>query len=256
MLAAERHAEIELALQSTRAVSTEELALQLHVSAETVRRDLILLEKQGRITRIHGGAMSASRLISEEASFAARSVGHVDAKMAIGRAGAALVRPGQSLVFDVGTTVLEVARALPPGYRGTVATCSLLVAAELAARPGVEVLIAGGRVRAGDLACSNSLTVAFFENVRADIAFLGCGGVDADAGITDFYLDEIATRRVMLANAASAFVAADATKVGVIAPHRLSDWRAPSGLITDARPTRAFRTALQDAGCELIVAER
>ena len=121
---------------------------------------------------------------------------------------------GQTLLLDVGTTVLEVARALPPDFRGTVATCSLLVAAELAGRRDVEVLVSGGRVRGGDLSLSNAQTVAFFADVRADLAFLGSGGVDAVAGLTDYHLDEVATRRTIIANAARAFIVADSGKLG------------------------------------------
>ena len=254
MLAAERRERIETALRSARVISTEELALLLDVSAETVRRDLIVLERSGKLSRVHGGALSASQLVSEEAPFSDRSATARQPKSAIGRAGAALVRPGQTVVFDVGTTVLEVARALPADFRGTVATCSLLVAAELASRPNIEVLVSGGRVRNGDLACSNAQTVAFFGDVRADIAFLGSGGVDVVAGLTDFHLDEVATRRMILANTALCYALADSTKLGAVAPHRVCDLDALAGLICDVRPAGSLEQALDRAGRIIVAA--
>jgi DeoR/GlpR family transcriptional regulator of sugar metabolism len=152
------------------------------------------------------------------------------------------------VVIDVGTTALEVARALPITFRGTVATCSLLVAAELAGRPTVEVLVSGGRVRAGDLACSNAQALSFFADLRPDVAFLGSGGVDTGTGLTDFHLDEVATRRIILANTARSYVLADSTKFGRVAPHRVCGLEEFDGLITDEMTSAPLRAAIERAG--------
>src|SRR5437868_6005216 len=255
MLPAERHARIEETLKSARIVSTEELIRVLNVSGETIRRDLKTLERSGVLVRVHGGAVSANSTFGgEEAPFVERSgTGH-EAKAAIGRAAAGLVRTRQTLIIDVGTTAVEVARALPEDFRGTVATCSLLVAAELAGRSEVEVLLSGGRVRAGDLACSNAQAIAFFADLRADIAFLGSGGVDAEAGLTDFHLDEVAVRRVILANSVRSYALADATKFGRVAPHRVCDLDAIDGLVTDARPSPALEHAVERSGGVIVSA--
>ena len=235
MLPVERHARIEQALKSAQVVGTEDMAKSLDVSLETVRRDFIVLEQQGLLERVHGGAMAPGpRFVAAEPSFVDRAVLATDGKAAMGARAAALVSPGQTILMDVGTTVLAVARALPSTFRGTVATSSLLVAAELAGRDGIEVLVSGGRVRAGDLALSNAQTLAFFADLRADIAFLGSGGIDVGAGLTDFYLDEVATRRVLIANAATTYVLADRSKIGRIAPHRVCGIDAIDGIITDA----------------------
>ncbi|GAA1787357.1 DeoR/GlpR transcriptional regulator [Planosporangium flavigriseum] len=248
MLPAERHARITDAVRSARVVSTEELAALTGASAETIRRDLMALELQGLLKRVHGGATSALASSSEEAPFQERSSANRDAKAAIGRAAAELVQPGQTVILDVGTSALEVARALPGTFRGTVATCSLLIAAELAGRSGVEVLVSGGRVRSGDLACSNAQTVAFFADLHADIAFLGSGGLDATAGLTDFHLDEIATRRVMLAHSAQSYVLVDSSKFGRVAPHRVCGLDAITGVVTDARPPKSLALHIERAG--------
>jgi DeoR/GlpR family transcriptional regulator of sugar metabolism len=248
MLPAERHARITDAVRSARVVSTEELAALTGASAETIRRDLMALELQGALKRVHGGATSALATSSEEAPFQERSSANQDAKAAIGRAAAELVRPGQTVILDVGTTALEVARALPGSFRGTVATCSLLVAAELAGRSGVEVLVSGGRVRVGDLACSNAQTAAFFADLHADVAFLGSGGVDATAGLTDFHLDEVATRRVILTNAVRSYVLVDSSKFGRVAPHHVCGLEALTGLVTDTRPGSPLARAVERAG--------
>ncbi len=144
MLAVERHARLLDVVEARRIVSTEDLACALAVSAETVRRDLVQLGRAGAVRRVRGGAASRGAQVSAEAAFEDRSDLAVDAKVAIGRTAAALVSAGQTVVLDVGTTVVQVARSLPDTFTGTVATCSLLVAAELAGRSGIEVLVCGG----------------------------------------------------------------------------------------------------------------
>lgn len=252
VLAAKRHELIGTALRSAGVVSTEELAGQLQVSPETIRRDLVALERQGVLRRVHGGAALEARLGGEEASFADRSAARAEQKRLIGRRAAALVQPGQTLILDIGTTALEVARALPADHRGTVATCSLRIATELSTRRDVEVLVSGGRLRTGDLALSNAQTVAFFEDLRADLAFLGSGGVDARAGLTDFHLDEVASRRVIVANTTRSFILADHDKLGRIAPHRVCALSDVSGLISDGAVPGPLRTAIEVAGGEVL----
>lgn len=248
MLPAERRARILRALDNAGTLSTDELANELQVSGETIRRDLIRLDHQRQLRRVHGGAMAASTIRGEEAPYPQRAEADTDAKRRIGELAASLVSPGETLILDVGTTALAVARALPPTFHGTVLTCSLLAAAELAGREGVEVLIAPGRVRGGDLAVSNSLTVRFFNDVRADIAFLGTGGIAAEQGLTDFYIDEIATRRVVIANSNTAYALADATKLGKVAPHHVCELNQITAIITDRTPTPTIQAAIQQAG--------
>lgn len=249
MLPVARHDAIVDLVNGAHTVSTDELVSRLGVSAETVRRDLALLEERGVIRRVHGGAATVHRRRSgEEAPFSERTVTRHQAKTDLARVAAGLIKPGQTVVIDLGTTAVEVARAVPDSFRGTVATPSLLVAIELAGRPGVDVLVAGGKVRAGDLACSNAHAAALFSDLYADIAFIGSGGVDADAGLTDYHLDEVAVRRTIIANSAASYVLADSSKLDRIAPHRVCDLGAITGVITEVSSSAAVVAAVQNAG--------
>ncbi|MBX6382200.1 MAG: DeoR/GlpR transcriptional regulator [Microbispora sp.] len=252
MLPAQRHQRIIEALGRKGTVRTGDLAALLGVSRETIRRDLAILERRALLVRVHGGAATAPSGTGEEPSYPERSTSGSEAKAVIGALAARLLRPGQTVIIDAGTTAVHVARAVPPSFRGVVATCSLLVAAELAGRPGVEVLVSGGRVRQGDLAVSNACTLAFFRDLHADVAFLGSGGVDAEAGLTDYFLDEVATKRVILAGAARTYALADGAKHGRIASYRVCALDCLSGLITDAPPPPPLASALAGAGAEVI----
>lgn len=247
MLPVARHDAIVTLVNGAHTVSTDDLASRLGVSLETVRRDLALLEGRGAIRRVHGGAASVANR-GEEASFSERSVIHHQAKADIGRIAAGLIEPGQTVVIDIGTTAVEVARAIRPDFRGTVVTSSLLVAAELAVRPSIDVLVSGGRVRGGDLACSNAHAKAMFADLYPDIAFIGSGAVDAVAGLTDYHQDEVDVRRTIIANSARSYILADSSKLDCIAPHRVCDLGSVSGLITEDITSPAVEAAVVQAG--------
>ena len=250
MLPVARHGAIVEAVNSATTISTDQLVQLLGVSAETVRRDLALLEERGALRRVHGGAASIQNRTAE-ASFSERASAQHAAKIYMARIATDLLVNGQTVTIDIGTSAVEVARAIAPGWRGTVATPSLLVAAELAGRSGIDVLISGGRVRGGDLACANAHAKALFADLYADIAFVGSGALDAAAGLTDYHLDEVDIRRTIIANSARSYVLADSSKLGHIAPHRVCGLDAVSGLITDS-PAPAITAAINDAGGEVL----
>jgi DeoR family transcriptional regulator, fructose operon transcriptional repressor len=254
MLPVARHEVIVEAVSVGQAVSTDDLVRRLGVSAETVRRDLALLEERGAIRRVHGGAAPVADRRVVEPSFGERRIIRHEAKAELARAAVELLENGQTIVIDIGTTGVAVARAIPRSFSGTVVTPSLPAAVELADRPGIEVLVSGGRVRAGDLACSNAHTKAFFSDIYADIALLGSGGVDAHAGLTDFHLDEIDVRRTIIANSARSYILADSSKLGQVAPYRVCDLGAVAGLITDENTSPAVAAAIEETGGVVISA--
>jgi DeoR family glycerol-3-phosphate regulon repressor len=253
VLPIERHDAIIEAVTAAAAVSTDELVRRRGVSAETVRRDLALLEERGAIRRVHGGAAASERRVVEP-SYTERSAIRHEAKAQLARAAVNLLEDGQTVILDIGTTAVAVAAAIPRSFSGTVITPSLPVAVELADRPGIEVLVAGGRVRAGDLACSNAYAKSFFADVFADLALLGSGGVDARAGLTDFHLDEIDVRRTIIANSTRSYILADSSKLDHVAPYRVCELGSVDGLITDECTSPAVAAAFEEAGGVIIAA--
>ncbi|PXY28968.1 DeoR/GlpR transcriptional regulator [Prauserella sp. PE36] len=252
MLVVERHARITQAIQSGSVVSTTELATLLGVSTETIRRDLAELEAKGALVRVRGGAMRTGH-VSDEPPFVERSGTGTEAKEAIGRLAAEQVEPGQTVVIDVGTTAMHVARALAAGgFSGVVITCSILVANELADVSDIEVQLSPGRMRHGDRALSGPATQTYFEDVFADVAFLGSGGVHADAGLTDFYFDETHVRRVIMRHSAANYVLADGSKHQRIAPYRVAPLSDIDAVITDQEPPAELERAVTRASGQII----
>ena len=146
MLPTQRRQAILAQVRQHSAVSADDLARQFGVSVETIRRDLRRLGDKGLLDRVYGGATRPAGR-SSEGSFAARSVRRMAAKGAIANLAASFVEPGDTVIIDVGTTALEVARALPAAFEGRVLTNSVPVAMELSARREIELLLCGGQPR-------------------------------------------------------------------------------------------------------------
>jgi DeoR family transcriptional regulator, fructose operon transcriptional repressor len=250
MLPTQRRQAILAEVSERSAVAADELAREFDVSVETIRRDLRNLQRQGLLDRVYGGATRPAGR-SSEGSFAARSTRHIEAKRAIAALAASLVEPGETIVIDVGTTALEVARALPPAFHGRVLTNSVPAALELAARDQVEIMLCGGQVRPGDAACSGAHAEAFFAEFYADRAFLGSGGVHPEAGLTDYYPAEVVVRRTIIAHTAACYVLADSSKLGAIAVHRVCPLDRITAVITDDRGTHGASQAVEEAGVAL-----
>src|SRR5215471_18138716 len=250
MLPTQRRQTILARVRRESAVSADDLARQFDVSVETIRRDLRRLDEKGLLDRVYGGATRPAGR-SSEGSFAARSVRRVAAKRAIARLAASLIEPTETVVIDVGTTALEVARALPVSFEGRVLTNSVPVAVELSARREIEILVSGGQIRHGDGACSGAHTEAFFAEFYADRAFLGSGGVHPQAGLTDYYPAEVVVRRTIIAHTAACYVLADSSKLGIIAVHRVCPLDRVTAVLTDEGEPGAHE-ALTSAGVTVL----
>jgi DeoR family transcriptional regulator, fructose operon transcriptional repressor len=254
MLPTQRRQAILEQVREQAAVSAEELSGQFAVSVETIRRDLRALQGAGLLERVYGGATRPSGR-SSEGTFEARSVRHIERKRAIAALAASLVEPDETIVIDIGTTALEVARTLPAGFRGRVLTNSVPAAMELSGRPDIETLLCGGEIRAGDGACSGAHAEAFFAEFYADRAFLGSGGVHPEAGLTDYYPAEVAIRRTIVAHTAKNYVLADSSKLGVIAVLRVCRLDQITAVLTDDAENADAVAALAASGATLLQAQ-
>jgi len=253
MLPSQRRQAILHEVRTATAVSAEALARRFAVSVETIRRDLRSLQAKGLLDRVYGGATHPAGR-SSEGSFATRSVRNIDRKRAIARVATGLIEPEETIVLDVGTSALEVARALPATFRGRVLTSSVPVAMELAGREDIELLLCGGQVRSGDGACSGAHAEAFFGEFYADRAFLGSGGVHPEAGLTDYYPSEVVVRRTIISHTAATYVLADSSKLGAIAVHRVCPLDQLTAIITDDQDGQNLVHELQGAGAAIVVA--
>lgn len=242
MLQEERLEEIRKKLQKDGRVLSTELSRLLEISEDTVRRDLAELASRGLLRRVHGGAVPVT---TTDPDIRVRSQRQMGEKQRIAAAAARMIRPGQLLFLDAGTTVLELARQMPRDYRGTVVTHCTATATALAEFPNIEILLIGGRLLKTSLTAVGADTIAAYQKIRADLCFLGIGSIHAEFGLTDLSHDESLVKRAMIRNASRTVVLATGDKLGVtanfeIAPiteidHLITDESAPANAIDELR---------------------
>ena len=252
MLPQERLRYIADQIRSFASISAIDLARSLHVSTETIRRDLILLEKKGVLTRVYGGAVTLSRHLSAGPVYLQqRREINASAKQVIGTIAATMVLPGQVVFIDVGTTAQQVAVALSVDFEGTVVTNSLLVAQEFAESSKAKVLLASGRLRPREWSVVGGSTCEFLNTMYPDVAFLSSEGVDATAGFTDHDPEAVSVKRVVARNSGRAYVIADSSKHGKVGRFAFCTWHDVRGLITDTAPPEGLKLAIQASGGEV-----
>jgi DeoR family transcriptional regulator of aga operon/DeoR family fructose operon transcriptional repressor len=214
VFARERQEHIARIVEEHGRARVADLAQQFHVSAVTIRKDLVVLESEDRLLRTHGGAIARDRS-RPELSFDIRERLQADEKGRIGSAGAELVQDGESIVMDASTTALSVARHLK-GRGGwsqlTVITNGLRIASELAGHPGITVLMLGGRVRWEALSVVGQLGDGLFSRINVQKAFLGAAGFTLESGLSDATDEEAQIKRSMVTAAREVIAIVDSTK--------------------------------------------
>ena len=226
----ERQRRIEAWLRDQGRVEVLELARMLRVSEHTVRRDLLALQKRGVLRRTHGGAVAID---TARMDLATRSRVLSATKEVVGRAAAAFVEPGQTLVLDAGTTPLAMARALTVRPL-TVITSSLDVAAVFADDPGVEIAITGGAWQRSQRALWGAGAVEMLRQCRADWAVPGACAIDAGLGVTAPDEADAALKRAMVDCARRTLILGDRSKLGAVAPFRVAEWGRVHALVLEA----------------------
>lgn len=210
MLPTERRQRLLNQLAEVGVLAVPELSLRLEVSEATVRRDLQLLQEEGRLKRVHGGATVLSGLGDMAEPLHRDKVGAHDAeKRSIARVAAARIRDGDVIALDAGTTTLALAEELKHFEQLTVITNDLKIALNLADTPSIDVIIVGGSVRRSLYSVVGPLAERILATLNVGICFLGADAIDIDRGVTNASLSEVAVKRAMLATALQRVLLAD-----------------------------------------------
>src|SRR5262245_2730886 len=228
MLADHRRKLILNALRDGSGVHVVDLARRFEVSEMTVRRDLARLARDGKLTRVHGGAV-----VDPEPPFAETAVERLAEKRRVGRAASDLVADGQSVLIDVGTTTLELARQLR-GRNLTVVTSSIAVVEELLPDPAVELVVLGGVVRRNYLSLVGMLAEDALRQLSADVAFLGASAIREDLSVMDTTMVEVPIKRGMIAAARRSVLLVDAAKFRMNGSVRICGADELDAVVTDA----------------------
>ena len=251
-MTAERRSKIVKRIETRGFATIETLAQEFDVSAQTIRRDIIELDKQQLLQRFHGGAglpRNSARLGYSEKKFAA-----IEEKQRIGVAAAALIPDGAAVFLDVGTTVEAVAQALAGRENLHIFTNSLVAAGALARSRFIKVIVTGGLLHGADGSLVGGDVNAAISKFKFDIAVIACSGFDDDGAAMDFDVQKIGVKNAAMDNARQTILVADGSKFIRTAFVRISALDDFTHIVTDTKPPAALKSAIDNAGVEIIVA--
>lgn len=234
-------------------VTVNELVVRFGVSRDTIRRDLDALERRGVLVRTHGGAIPSESLVMVETSFAQRMDTRVDAKRRIGRAAAALIRDGETLIVNGGSTTTCFAAELDERHGLMIVTNNLRIPPVVSERAVRAVYVLGGTYWSSPQVTIGPIGFASTARISADTAVIGISGL-CDDGFSIARLEEATASAAMTRVARRTVVVADESKLRNTAFAHVADFADVEHLVTDAEPPAAVAAALADAGVKILVA--
>lgn len=249
MLARERQKAILARVQQSGTVRVAELARELKVAEETIRRDLERLDEEGKLLRVHGGAMQAEDA-RRELPFDVRSAANLEAKRAIAGAAMKYVAPGIVIGLDASSTACELAKRVPD-VPLTVVTNSLVIARILADRRRVTTVCAGGTLDAPSLSFVGSVAEESLGRFHIDRLFLSCKGLDAARGLSVAADEHGRMKRRMMELADESILLVDRSKFGVRSLVYFAPLRGVKLVITDSPVDAATVAAIDEAGSRI-----
>ncbi len=237
-------------------VAVDDLAARFGVTTQTIRRDLADLAGEGKLDRVHGGAVM--RVGAANIDYARRQEIAGEAKSAIAELCAAEIPDNSSVLLNIGTSTEAVARRLLGHRNLTVVTNNLNVAHILAANDTFQIIVAGGILRPQDGGLVGELTAQAIEQFKVDRAIIGTSALDLDGDLMDFDLAEVRVSRVIISRAKRTWLVTDRSKLDRSAPVRIASLRDLDAIFTDALPealvakcahwdTRVFQSGARDS---------
>ncbi|MDB5010888.1 MAG: Transcriptional regulator, DeoR family [Mucilaginibacter sp.] len=213
-------------------VLSADLSVQLHVSEDTVRRDLNELTDSGQIIKVHGGAISKSF----HYTFLEKEVYKKDAKKEIARKALELIEDGMIILVGGGTTMIELARIIPESLHCTFFTVSPLVALELAENPNLDVHLIAGKLSSNSQILVGAEVINQLAEIQPDICFLGTNSVSLKNGITDSDWEVVQVKKAMIKSAAETVILSIGEKLDSSQKMKVCPLDAINYLITDMDP--------------------
>jgi DeoR/GlpR family transcriptional regulator of sugar metabolism len=235
VLTSQRKRHILDVLRQSGQLIAKDVSQELGLSEDTIRRDLRELAAEGLLQRVHGGALPASAALG---NFAARLQVATDEKSILGRAAAHMVRPGQVLILDGGTTAVQIARQFPADLRATVVTHSPTIAVELVEHRFIEVVLIGGKLFKHSVVSVGAAAVEAISRIHADVYFIGVTGIHPKMGLTTGDLEEAHIKRALSKSAAETIVLGSSEKLNAASPYVVMPLSDLAGMIVSADTKR------------------
>lgn len=248
MLAAERHLKIIEIISKSGAVQVEELAKVLDVSLMTIRRDLEKLKQEGRIDRCHGGAV-----IKREIPYTEKQALETEEKHRIAEHCVGLVKKGNVIFLDAGTTTYEVAKLIKDIPNLTVVTNDIEIA-RILLHSTINLIICGGTVQKSTGSMVGALANQLMENIRLDVAFMGAQTIDEHFNVMTPTVDKAILKQTICRNSKEKYLVVDRSKFARQALIKINDLSGYTAVITNKKFTPEEEKRLRDMRVTIIQA--
>jgi DeoR/GlpR family transcriptional regulator of sugar metabolism len=249
----ERQEAIHAFIERKRRISVNEICRMFDISQATARRDLEALSDNGKVQRVHGGAIYV-RKAPPEKPILERSLIQAEEKKRIGVLAAELVKDGDAVFLGSGTTVLEVAKNLHHKSNLTVITNSLLVIDELGGEREIAIIALGGILRESERSLIGYITERAIEELRVDKVFMGIRAISLEQGLTNDYLTETMTDRAIMGMGNELIIVADHTKCDRVSTAFVASLDKVNTLVTNKEAPEEFIRSLIDKGIRVLLA--
>lgn len=248
MLQPERHSKILTLLSQVGRVYAAELSVQLGVSEDTVRRDLKLLDEQKQLRRVHGGALP---LQNENQEYRERHEEVDPLKQRVALAAIGLIKEGQTILIDSGSTCLQLAMNLPTNFNFTVVTPSPLVATQLIHHNNIELIMLGGKVFKPAVMALGATTNAMIRKIHFDSCFLGVCALHPSQGLSIGHIDEAETLASIIEQSEQVITLASYLKLGKMSTHKICSAHKIDCLVTDSNSDPALLNLFAEQGIDI-----
>ncbi len=249
MLKKERQAYILHQVNLHNRVLSSSLCSEVNVSEDTIRRDLQELAEEGKVIKVHGGALSHS---FNDVHFPTNGVYSQNQKKKIAQKAIALISNGMFILTSGGTTIMEMARSLPPQLKATFISGSIPAILEYMHHPNIEVILIGDKISKNSKITVGSEAIAKIRQVKADICFLGTNAIDPRHGITDNDWEVVQLKKAMIESCKRVVCLAIAEKINTVQPIQVCGLADIDTLITELEPGNQALQAYVDAGIEVL----
>lgn len=239
MLTSQRKQLILENLRDNGQIIAKDLSLQWQVSEDTIRRDLRELAHDGLLQRVHGGALPATGAACLPSSPATinlkgRQKLAPQSKSRLGQAAAKLIKPGQIVFIDGGTTNAQLVQYLPLTLKATIVTHSPTIAVALIEHEEIEVIVIGGKLFKHSVVTVGAAALEGISRIRADTYFMGVTGVHPEAGLSTGDLEESYIKRALQAAASETIVLASADKINTASPYQICQCHQVKTILSDS----------------------
>ncbi|MGV3768036.1 MAG: DeoR/GlpR family DNA-binding transcription regulator [Chitinophagaceae bacterium] len=248
MLKKERQAYILHQVDLHNKVLSSDLSVEMNVSEDTIRRDLNELAEEGRIIKVHGGALSKSFHIS----FQPTMVYSLDNKRTIARKAASLIQDGMFVLTSGGTTIIELARSLPPGLQATFITGSIPAAVEYMQHPSIDVILIGDKISKSSQITVGGEAISRIKEIRADLCFLGTNALDIQHGLTDNDWEVVQVKKAMIGSSEKVISLSISEKLNTYQRLKVTDIDQIDVLVTERTPEDALLEPYRNLGLTVL----